>query len=60
MDIPPNLYCNFADPEAEIKKLEEVGRLNLQAYYDSDTHVDTFTSGVAAPALCITVHNRGA
>ncbi len=22
-DIPPNLYCNFAGPEAEISKLEE-------------------------------------
>ncbi len=40
-DIPPNLYCNFAGPEAEISKLEEEGKLNLKAYCDSDAHVDS-------------------
>jgi hypothetical protein len=35
-DIPPNLACSFAGPEAEIRDLEMQGRLNLKSFVDTD------------------------
>ena len=34
--IPPNLHCNFNIAEAEIRELEDQGRLNLKDYCDND------------------------
>ena len=35
-DIPPNLACSFAGPEAEIRDLAAEGRLNLKSFVDTD------------------------
>lgn len=34
--IPPNLMCNFAEAEAEVRALEREGKLSLKDYVDSD------------------------
>ena len=44
-DIPPNLFCNFAGPEAEVRALEAAGKLNLRSFVDSDGVTDATYDG---------------
>ena len=35
-DIPTNINCFFAGPEATIREFERDGQLNLKSFVDSD------------------------
>jgi hypothetical protein len=44
-DVPPNLSCNFAGPEAQVRALEAEGKLNLRSFVDSDGLTDASHDG---------------